>query len=159
MEFGGDRLGDRQQLDLLALSLFQPLYEKRLRALAAWRLIASASARSAAPRRRALVQHLGHADRPAVAVAQRHAQDVAGPIAGAPVDLRVKASILVGVGDDLGGVGAEHGAGDAGIGRDADLGHAVAAQHPRKQLVGIAVVQKQRRPLGIERLVIRSINR
>ena len=153
MQLGRDRLGDRQQLDLLALRLLQPFDQKRLFERAG-RVPVDRLGQlqiGLAERPRPLVQHLGDADRVAVAVAQRHAQDIAGAVAGAAVDLRVEARVLVGVGDDLGGAGAEHRAGDAGIGRDADLGHAVAAQHARKQLAGVAVVQKQGRPLGVQR--------
>ena len=37
------------------------------------------------------------------------------------------------------------------LARDADLGDAVAAEHPREQLAGVAIVQEQGRPLGVER--------
>ncbi len=101
---------------------------------------------------RALVQHLGHADRVPVAVAQRHAQDIARAIAGLPVGLLVEAGIPIGVGDDLGDAGAEHRSGNSGIRRDADFRHALAAQRPREQLASVAIVQKQRRPFGVERV-------
>ena len=155
VKLGRDRLGDRQQLDFLAL---RPRSSRSMRnacssAFAAWRLIASARARSAPPAKiaRALVQHLGHTDRLAVAVAQRDAQDIAGAIAGLAVDLGVEARIPVDVGDDLGDPGRKHRAGNSGGRRHPNLRHAFAAQHARKQRAILAIVEKQRCSIGVER--------
>src|ERR1700680_3033143 len=96
--FARDRLGNRQQLDFLALRLLQPLDEQRLLegagGVAVDRLGKGEIVRAEIAR--ALVQHLGYADHLPVAVAQWHA------ITALPVDLGVEAGILVDVRDDLG---------------------------------------------------------
>jgi hypothetical protein len=53
---------------------------------------------------------------------------------------------------NFGDPGAEHRSGNAGGRRDANFGYALAAQCPREQLAVDAVVKKQRRPLGVERV-------
>jgi hypothetical protein len=46
----------------------------------------------------------------------------------------------------------EHGAGDAGVGGDADLADLQPLGHPREQLVGLPVVEEQRAAVGVEQL-------
>ncbi len=85
-----------------------------------------------------------------VAVAQRHAQDVARHVAGLAVDLGIEARILVGVGDDLGRARLEHRAGDARARRDADLAHAFAERTRENSSPASRIVEEQRRALGVE---------
>ena len=82
-----------------------------------------AQARLVLVRKRAavLVQHLRHADRLALLVDHRHAEDRAREVVGLLVERRVEAQVGVGVGDVDGLARLEHRAGDAQVVRQADL--------------------------------------
>ncbi len=106
---------------------------------------------------------VGTAERPALAVQDlhdadlalapgddRHAQHAVGTVAGVPVDLGIEAGIAVGVGNVDHPPAAEAFAGNAGIGREADLRTADAAGDAGKQLVAYHVVEEQGAAVCIE---------
>jgi hypothetical protein len=99
-----------------------------------------------------LVQHLGDADHLAVLVADRHAEDVARAVAGAPVHLLVEARVGIGVGDDFRLAAGEHRTGDAEVAGEADFADGVALHHAREQFVGFGIMQEQRTAVGVQRL-------
>jgi hypothetical protein len=98
-----------------------------------------------------LVQHLGDADYLVMLVADRHAEDVAGAVAGAPVDVLVEACIEIGVGNDFGLAAGEHRAGDAQMAGEADFADDVTLHDARKQFVCFGVEKKQRTAVGVQR--------
>ena len=98
----------------------------------------------------ALVERLGHADHLGILVDHRHAQDRAGEVSGLLVEGRVEAKVGVGVGDVDRGARRENGTSDAGCVRQSDLADAIAHGDARKQLVGLGVVEEQRRAVGVQ---------
>ncbi len=154
MQLGRDRLGNLQQFQFLAPCLLETLHHLRLlegtRGMTADCLQQRHVDRG--KRARALVQHLGHADDLVGAVAQWDAQYAAREISGAPVDFGIEPRVPVGIVDDFGRTRAEYRARDADVLRDPDLRHGFAAGHPREQLAGIGIMQKECRALGVERL-------
>ena len=100
----------------------------------------------------ALVENLGRADVAALFVEDRLAQDRSGDEAGFAVGIGVEARIRIGIEDMLGDAAGEHRADDAAIRRQPDLVDQVALGEQREQLVGLAVVDEQARPFGVQQL-------
>ena len=98
----------------------------------------------------ALVQHLCNADHLAVLVDDGHAQDRAGEIAGLLVESRIEAQISVCVRYIDGLARGEHGTGDTQMIGQADLHRLQTLADFRPQLVGLFLVEEQRRALGIQ---------
>ena len=103
-----------------------------------------------------LVQHLGGADRLALRVLHRRAQDRLGAEARLPVDLLVEARVGVGVLDDLADTAVVDGADDAEVVENADLARAEVGGLDGVQLPRVVVVQEERpglrTQLGLRRL-------
>src|SRR5262249_15065731 len=114
----------------------------------------------------ALVEQLKHADRRPVQAAQRAGEQVARVVAGLAVHLGVEARVGVGVRDVDDGPAAERLAGDAAVGREADLARRAAIGAGTQaggdaavQLVAGPVVEEYGAPLAVEHAQARLADR
>src|SRR5262249_54561621 len=109
-QLGRNRLGNRQELPLLALLLFELLDQSSL--VESVRRLAVDCLHKGhiyfGERPRALVQHLSDAHHWASLVAQPHGKQIVGAVACPAVYLAVEARVAVGIGDNLGYTRAEY---------------------------------------------------
>ena len=98
----------------------------------------------------ALVQHLGYADDTAALVDDGHAQDGAREITGLLVERRIETQVRVRVRDVDRLASGEHRAGDTDVVGQADLHRFQPLADFRPELIGLLVVEEQRRSLGVQ---------
>ena len=105
-----------------------------------------------AERAKPAVEDLHHADHARAPGDDGHAQQAAGPIAGAPVDFRIETRVLVSIQNVDHAARGEAFPRNAGIRGEADLRAVDAVRGVRKQFIALGVVQEEGSALGVQKL-------